>query len=122
MQGFQHAKFGSNNVLVVPSKEGWFALDSIDLTGVRSADISIGWQQTPGVALEFEIRQDSPSGKLLGKGRMPVPAKNQKAGTAEVSISPVRDGKYHTVYFIFKPGSKELENRVGVGAVEFRSR
>lgn len=122
VQGFVPVKFNSNNVLMLPSKEGWFALDSIDLTGVRSADLIVGWQQAPKIPLEFEVRQDSPSGKLLGTGRMQTPGKDQKMGTAEVSISPVRDGKYHAVYFVYKPGPTPLENPAAIGAVKFRSR
>ncbi|HEU5148172.1 MAG TPA: ThuA domain-containing protein [Chryseosolibacter sp.] len=121
VEGFVPFKFNSNNVLIIPSEEGWFALDSIDLTGVRSIDIVLGWQQAPSIPLAFEVRQDSPSGKLLGKGRMAAPKKDQKAGTAQVSISPVRNGGLHKLYFIFKPGSTALENPAAVAAVKFQS-
>lgn len=122
VKGFVPFKVNNNNVLILPAEQGWFALDSIDLTGVRSAEILLGWQQRPGVALNFEMRLDGPDGRLLGKGRMPAPGKDQKNGIANIRISPVRDGKFHTVYFVFVPGETALENPSAVAAVKFASR
>ena len=122
VNGFVPFTVNSNKVLILPAEQGWFALDSIDLTGVRSAQIILGWQQAPTVPLNFEVRMDSPDGKLLGKGRMRAPAKDEKNGTADVAITPVRDGKFHTLYFIFIPGETALENPAAVGAVKFASR
>lgn len=122
VRGFNHFTFNNNNVLMLPENEGWFALDSIDLTGVNAADIIMGWQQPPSTALEFEVRLDSPSGKLLGKGRMPQPKKETRTGSAQVRINPVTDGKFHALYFLYKPGRSKPETPVGVGAVKFNAR
>lgn len=122
VKGFNHFKFNNNNVLILPESEGWFALDSIDLTGVNSADIIMGWQQPPSTALEFEVRLDSPAGKLLGKGRMAPPKKDERSGSARVRIEPVIDGKFHALYFIYKPGVNKRESSAGVGAVKFNAR
>lgn len=120
VEGFNSMRFSGSNVMIVPEGGGWFALDSIDLAGVRSADITIGWQQPPSQPLNFEVRLDAPAGKLLGKGRMAVPDKRQKSGTAQVRLLPVTDGKFHQVYFIFKPGREKLESPAAVTAVKFK--
>lgn len=122
VNGFSHIKSRNSNLLILPPREGWFALDSIDLTGVRSVDIITGWQQAPSAALEFEVRLDAPAGKLLGKGRMAVPKKDQRTGAAQVRLNPVSDGKFHTLYFVYQPGKTEQETRAGVNAVKFRAR
>jgi cytochrome c len=122
VQGFRPFKYNSNNVLILPEKEGWFALDSIDLTDVRSVDMMTGWQQAPSVGFNFEVRLDTPAGKLLGKGRMPVPKKDQRTGSAHVGLRPVTDGKFHTVYFIYKPGKEvKTETQASVTSVKFNA-
>lgn len=120
--GFAHVNFNNNHVLVFPENKGWFALDSIDLTGVRTVDITTGWQQPPSAALDFEVRLDAPEGKLLGKGRMPAPKKDQKTGSAKIRINPVNDGKFHKVYFVYTPPKTQTEMQAGVSGVKFASR
>ena len=121
-EGFTHARFSNMNILVLPDNQGWFALDSIDLTGVRSVNIMAGWQQAPSDPMEFEVRLDAPAGKLLGKGRMSVPKKDQKSGIVQVNLSSVNDGKFHKLYFIHMPGKSERENPAGMSAVKFSAR
>jgi glucose/arabinose dehydrogenase/cytochrome c551/c552 len=122
VEGFVHFKFNSNNVLVMPDTEGWFMLDSIDLTSVRSVEIVTGWQQPPSGPIHFEARLDAPAGRLLGKGSMPAPKQGQTSGTARISFNEVKDGKFHSIYFIYKPGTKKGDTPVGVAAVKFNAR
>ena len=122
VNGFTSVRFNGTNAFILPETEGWLVLDSIDLTGVRSVDIMNGWQQPPSVALDFEVRLDAPAGRLLGKGRMPAPKKDQKKGLAKVNVNSVSDGKLHSVYVIFKPGKVKPESRVGVTGVKFNAK
>lgn len=123
VQGFRSFSFNNNNVLVLPEgSDGWFALDSIDLTAVRSAGIMVGWQEAPSTAFDFEVRLDAPAGKLLGKGRMPAPKRGQKNAAVRVPFSAVNDGKFHTVYFIYKTGKDKAETAAGVMGVKFDAR
>ncbi len=121
-EGFSHAKYSDTNILVLPKEQGWFAISDIDLTGVRRAEIQVGWLAPPQAALEFEVRLDSPDGRLLGTGHLPVPKAGQQMGAASVRISPVSDAEFHTLYFIYKPDEKVGEAQVGVSGVRFDSR
>ncbi len=122
VEGFKPFRYNNNNILIMPQAEGWFALDSIDLTDVRSVNIHIGWQETPSVAFDYEVRLDAPAGKLLGKGRMPVPKKGAPTGITRVSVNPVTDGKFHSIYFIYKPSQTKSEMAAGVAAVQFNGK
>lgn len=120
LEAFTRSRYRNANVLAIPGSEGWFALDSIDLTGVSAAEILIGWPENgPAEPLNFEVRLDAPAGRLLGKGTMPVPKQAVKTGAARVRFNAVNDGKFHSVYFIFKPGKTKLPPRVVVMGVKF---
>lgn len=104
IKGFTTANSGGTNALVLPSVEGWFAVTGIDLTGVRSVNLNCRWNEVPQAGLTFEARLDAPDGTLLGKGSMPAVQKDQKSGAVRVSLSAVKDGKFHKIYFIYKSG------------------
>lgn len=116
VQGFTTYKAGGNTILLFPEDEGWFAIDSIDLTGVRSVNLTSGWQAAPETGLSFEVRLGAPDGKLLGKGSMPTPKKGQPSGVARVPLQTIGDGKFHTIYFLYKPGGTI---KGGVRSVQF---
>ncbi len=118
-QGFTTYRSGGANIRVFPAADGWVALDSIDLTGVRAVTLSSGWRDAPTKPLMFEIRLDAPDGKLLGKGTMPVAKKGQQAGDAMVPIEPVADGKFHAVYIMYK-AQEPVQG--GVRSVKFSSK
>ena len=86
--------------------EGWFAAEKIDLTGVRSITLNCGWQAAPKIGATVEVRLDAPDGKLLGKATMPVVQKDQKTGVTKLPIETVTDGKFHSIYFIYKSPEK----------------
>jgi cytochrome c len=112
-------KSGDDNVLVLPASEGWFALDHIDLTGVRSINVATGWQTAPEAAISFELRLDAPDGKTIGKGTMPVPSKSQKTGTLKVPVEGINDNQFHAIYFVYKSPVKVAG---GVSAVQFNAK
>jgi hypothetical protein len=116
LKGFTYVKFNGNSVLVFPAADGWFAMDQIDLTGVGSMNIIVGWQTAPKAGISFEARLDAADGKLLGKGSLPTPAKGQQGGIVAVPIEPIADGKFHTVYFVYK-STEAIQ--AGVTSVQF---
>jgi hypothetical protein len=42
---------------------------------------------------ELELHLDSPDGKLLGKGRVDIPKKEEKKGSIKISIQAITDSK-----------------------------
>lgn len=106
MKGFTSMTYNRANMMMIPQGGGWFALDDIDLTGVKNASIVAGWQKAPEVLLQFEARLDSPTGPLLGEGGL-TPKAGQQSATIVIPIKTVPDGKSHTIYFVSKAASKE---------------
>ena len=106
VKDFTTYKMGGTTILVFPAGEGWFAIEKIDLTGVRSVTLNCGWQAAPKTGVNFEARLDAPDGKLLGKATMPVVQKDQKASVTKLPVQTVADGKFHSIYFIYKSPEK----------------
>jgi cytochrome c len=119
VKGFTTYKMGPATLMVMPAQEGWFALDEIDLTDVKSVSLAAGWQEGPKAPVEFEVRLDAPDGKSVGKGTMAAAAKGQKGGIIKVPIQAVPDGKFHTLYFIYKPNSANSTMQSGISTVQF---
>jgi glucose/arabinose dehydrogenase/cytochrome c551/c552 len=120
VKGFNPMTFGGNRILILPAVEGWFALDSTDLTGVHSVNIMSGWMEAPATGFDFEVRLDAPDGKLLGKGSMPVPQKSERTGITHVALEPSKDDRLHKVYFIYKPKGGALQ--AAVSMVQFNAK
>ncbi|WDZ99161.1 ThuA domain-containing protein [Mucilaginibacter sp. SJ] len=119
--GFTAFKYNGINLMIYPPTEGWFELDNIDLTGVRSINLTNFWQAPPSAPLNFEVRLDSETGTLAGKGSMPVPGKDAKGGAVHVTLTPVTDGKMHKLFFIYKPAGKAAMT-AGVTSVVFSAK
>ena len=101
-KGFSYARVDNNNLLVFPTAEGWFALDHIDLTSVRSIDIINKWKVAPETGLLYEVRLDAPDGKLLGTGTKAILQKDKQSSIIKVPLQAVVDGQFHTVYITYK--------------------
>lgn len=101
VKAFEKGTQNGNPVIQFPKTDGWFAVDSIDLSGVRSVNTITRWRNIPEKGNKLDVRLDSPEGKLLGTGAMPVPAKGAKEGQAHIPLLPVDDGKYHKLYFLY---------------------
>jgi cytochrome c len=119
VKGFTFMKYNGMSLLLLPQTGGSFALDSIDLTDVKSANLSLGWQEAPKAALDFEARLDGENGKIIGNGSLSVPKAGQKTAAVHLSLEPVSDGKFHTVYFIYKPKNPGVALQVGLNDVQF---
>jgi len=104
----------------VPLQQGWFALDSIDLTGVTGTTLMLGWQFPPKYGFDFEIRLDAPDGKLLGKGALAPPAGKQNNAMVNIKLEPVTGSGYHTVYIVSKAADAKETARAGITYVQFK--
>ena len=116
VSGFTTYKYNGMTLMVFPATEGWFALDIIDLTGVKSLLVNNSWQAAPAKGIALEARLDAPDGKVLGSGIMPVAANTQKGGVTKLPITAVADGKMHTIYILYKSQEKL---QAGVKSVQF---
>jgi cytochrome c len=106
VQNVTSIAYNGNNLMVLPqANTGWFSTDKVDLSGVASVNIMNAWQVAPKFGFDFEARLDAPDGKLLGKGSLTVPQKGAM-GAAHVPLVAVTDGKFHQLYFIYKPNPK----------------
>ncbi|MEP7108109.1 MAG: ThuA domain-containing protein [Ferruginibacter sp.] len=119
VKGFTNFKYGARNILVFPALEGWFAVENIDLTSVRSVNLNAGWQGTPKTGLTFEVRLDAPDGKLLGKGNMPAPPNGKQTGATKVPLGVITDNKFHSIYFLYKAQEKIGG---GINSIQFNSK
>ena len=118
IKGFNTYRGGGGTLLIFPAGEGWFGIDTIDLTGVKSINVNSRWQaEIPKIA--FEVRLDAPDGKLLGKGSMPASKKGQQTGAATIPIEGVTDKQLHTVYFLYN-GQEKIKG--GVVSVQFNGK
>jgi cytochrome c len=100
--GFGFMKYNGMNIMLFPDAAGWFATQPVDLTAVRSVNLTCGWQDAPAVGFSIEARLDAPDGKVVGTGSLSKPAKGQKGGLVHIPIQAVEDGKFHAVYFVYK--------------------
>ena len=119
MNKFTTFKYNGTNILIFPPGEGWFAIDSIDLTGVRSLNLIAGWQTPPTKGFGFEIRLDKPDGLVLGQGKLPPPVKGQQYGIVNMQVKGVPDNNFHSLYFIYK-GSEPISG--GIVSVQFNAK
>ncbi len=121
--GYSSATFDGTTYMLVPKGEGWFALDNIDLTGIKSVTVMAGWQDPPKVGFDFEIRLDAPDGKSIGKGSLLPPSKKgQQGGAALIQLEPVKDGGMHVLYIVSKPKNPAETATAGIAALQFNGK
>jgi len=120
MQGFTTANYNGANLMLAPKTEGWFAIDNIDLTGVGSVTIAVGWQAAPAYGFDYEIRLDSETGKAIGKTSLTAAAgAKQGFTTVRMPLEAVTDGKMHTLYFVSKPRNVAETALTGIASLTF---
>jgi cytochrome c551/c552 len=121
--GFTPYSYNGSYIMVLPKAQGWFAVDSIDLTGVISVGMMLGWQAPPKYGYDFELRSDAPDGKVLGTGSLTPPAdKKQQFGSVAIKMQPVTDGQYHTIYIVSKPKDPKETVTGGISLLQFNSK
>jgi len=100
-KGFTFAKYSGINLWLFPVKEGWFALNKIDLTDVNEISVTAVWMDVPKAAIDLELHLDAVDGKLLGKGTLQG-AKDSKSGIIKILVETVKDGEFHKLFFTYK--------------------
>lgn len=119
VKGFTYHKFNSLGLLLLPQQGGWFKIDNVDLTGVTSANLNLGWQKPPNQDLNFEARMDSPEGRLIGQGTLAASQSTRGTGVARINFPAVTDGKFHNIYIVYKPKDPTQPVQCGLTSVQF---
>jgi len=110
-EGIADINFNGMDLLLLSGNEGWFSLDEIDLSGVSSINLTVGWQAPPVVGYDFEVRLDNPSGELAGKGSLNVPLSGQ--GTlVNLPLQKAYSGK-RNIHILYRK-QKEIDSEVVV--------
>jgi glucose/arabinose dehydrogenase/cytochrome c551/c552 len=118
-QGFTSMAYNGMNIMLIPAGGGWFAVDSIDLSGVRSITLTAGWQEAPKFGFNFEARLDAPDGKVIGTGSLLPPPPKAQFGMARIGIEAVTDGKFHSLYISCKAKSPDEKVTAGIMNMQF---
>ncbi|MEO6329429.1 MAG: ThuA domain-containing protein [Ginsengibacter sp.] len=105
LKGFTKAR--TTGFLTTPKAEGWFSVDSIDLSGVSGAALSFNYKNAILYGYDFEIRLDKPDGKVLGVASIPpLPAREPViVQSLKFKWDAITDNKIHNLYLISKPKS-----------------
>ncbi|HUR11505.1 MAG TPA: ThuA domain-containing protein [Flavitalea sp.] len=134
MNGYAGMSVNGMNLMVAPKTEGWFAIDSIDLTSVSGATIQVMYQQAPEFGFTFELRLDASDGKKIGeaslagtplpKGKENKPVNPDAIGAKflNFTFTPVTDGKKHNLYVVSKPKDQKESNQVALQWIEFKAK
>jgi len=106
-EGFSFMEYDGNKILLAPQGQGWFALPKTDITGVSEVVLNMGWRGELSTPLHYEVRLDSPDGKLIGSGTMEKPGSDNMQGSLPISLKTV-DGA-HQLYFTYLPSEDKGE-------------
>ena len=110
-------------VMYISSTDGWFAMDSIDLTGITKAILTLGWQDALTGENTFSLHLDAPDGKLLGEykveGNKPADRSPLTTRMAGIALSPVTDGRLHNIYVVKRSSGDNKNQAIGVAGLTF---
>jgi len=118
--GFHLVNKNNINYLQTNSPAAWFSVDSLDLTGISSVTISGEWEKKTASGYHVEIRLDSASGKLLGKGVLKSVSGALLDPELRCKIESVSDGKFHSLYFIGDFENGETVSPINLKNLEFK--
>lgn len=104
---FNPVEFSGMNLLIIPKGGGHFALEDVDMSGVKNLTVGAGWQSPPDVPIELEVRLGSPEGELIGSGKMSTPPKDSEQGAITVKLKKSLQGKSDKLYFVYNPKSDD---------------
>ncbi|PCJ96563.1 MAG: Crp/Fnr family transcriptional regulator [Flavobacteriaceae bacterium] len=98
-EGINDVTFNGMYLLLLNAETGWFAMNDIDLTGVKNINLMAGWQTPPTIGFDFEVRLDAVDGKVIGNGSMNTPQTGQNA-LIQIPIAGI--DKKHSLYITYK--------------------
>jgi hypothetical protein len=126
MQEYKNENKNNMRLMITPKKEGWFVLDSIDLTGISKANLMIVWEKPAQSGYTFELHLDAPDGKLLGSFALPGGGQSGSEKTPFITkelsaaFAAVTDGGKHNLYIVSRPKDAAEPNQVGLQWIQFK--
>jgi hypothetical protein len=113
--------YDGKTLLTVPNTKGHFSLPALDVTGIGSVTLMTASQEPITVPVDFEIRLDSPTGEVIGKGTF-APSQGMKLPNmpilmhqANLNLTSAGDGKKHTLYFVSDAKGADLGTFIIMG-------
>ena len=119
--GYAKMVFDGKTLLTIPNTKGSFALQGIDITGIGSITLMTASQGPIKSPIDFEIRLDSPTGEIVGRGThapsegMKLPNMPILMHQANVALSAAGDGKKHTLYLVSDAKGADLGTFILMG-------
>ena len=113
--------FDGKTLLTIPNTKGSFALQGIDITGIGSITFMTASQEPIKSPIDFEIRLDSPTGEVVGRGThapsagMKLPNMPILMHQGNVVLTAAGDGKKHTLYIVSDAKGAELGTFIMMG-------
>ena len=104
---FNPVEFSGMELLIMPKGGGHFALEDIDLNGVKQVTVGAGWQSPPDVNIELELRLGAPDGEVIGKGSLLPPEKDSDRGAIPIKLNKAINTKTDKLYFMYNPKSED---------------
>jgi cytochrome c len=118
--GFHLINKNNINYFQTGAATGWFAVDSLDLTGISSLSISGEWEKPSAAGYHFEIHLDSTGGKILGKGLLRSAGGNAQDSEVSCKLAAPQDGKFHSLYFSGAFGNTGTPSVLNLKSLEFK--
>ena len=105
--------------LVAPKGTGSFLVDSIDLTGITSLEISFVSPVALSGGYTFELKSNDVSGPSIGQAELTAAMSAKKTGTLTVPVSGA-DGNLHNVYLVIKAKDPAEKGKLLVSGLQFK--
>ncbi|MDX1637516.1 MAG: PKD domain-containing protein, partial [Balneolaceae bacterium] len=123
LEGYTTMTYQGNFLLMVPQEPGSFSLNRIDMNGIGSARLMTAFMQPLESGYNFELRLDSPDGKLVGEGAF-EPNSNPSGEApffqpVTIDIDPVTDGQLHDLYIVSEPAGAEKSGTLVLNSITF---
>ena len=117
MKDYSVFNFNGANLMIPPKGEGWFSLDSLDLNGVKGAELVIGYQGSIDFGYHFEIHLDAPGGKKVAEANLGPQAKSKNPvnmARLKMRFDPFSDDRIHSLYVTSKANNEKEAGSVGI--------
>jgi len=125
LNNYEAMQFNGRSLLRGANTVASFSLNSIDLTGITSAEITASSRENFRAGYVFELRIGDPDGRLIGEAVL-NPAENiEEEGfithSLNIETEPISSRELIDLYILSRPLSEEEDTVPVVSYIEFRS-